>query len=479
MNVVIIGAGPAGLAAAEAALGRGADVTILEASDLPGGQYWRHLPPTRPSAAEPALHHHWTEFQRLRAATERADIVGSAQVWAVERDDHGLVLRVAVGAADAEGREQRALRPDALVLATGAHDRALPVPGWTLPGVYTAGAAQAMAKGERIALGSEVVVSGAGPFLFPVTRSLGQAGAHVLGVFEASGAKAMLRGWGARPWELLAAGGKLAEMAGYLGHHLRARVPYHLGSQVIAIHGTSKVEAVTVARLDADWHPLAGTERRIPCDTVCLGHGFVPRVELAVAAGCDLTPSRHIRVDPEQHTSATEVWAAGEITTLGGVDHALATGRIAGWCAAGGSAGDPEVAGAVRARNRFAAFADRIEAAHGIRPGWIDWLRPDTLVCRCEEVSYDRIRSMLDQSGTNGLRSAKLTTRAGLGLCQGRICGRTVETLLAAHSGVDQPADGALIDRRPIAAPIALSDLARSAESHVPAPVRTEPKGRS
>ncbi|WP_430594109.1 FAD-dependent oxidoreductase, partial [Isoptericola sp. QY 916] len=168
-TVVVVGAGPAGLSAARAAARAGADVTLLDASDQVGGQFWRHrvLPGGGTSPDEASFHHGWGTFTALRdvvAGHPRVTLLTSAQVWALERLDDGVRLRVLVGPADAGGREHLTLTPDALVLATGAHDRTLPFPGWQLPGVTTAGAAQALAKAERVAVGDRVVVAGAGPF---------------------------------------------------------------------------------------------------------------------------------------------------------------------------------------------------------------------------------------------------------------------------------------------------------------------------
>lgn len=464
-TVIIIGAGPAGLAAAEAAVEAGARVTLVDSAPAAGGQYWRHLPGQRVAAAEDLLHHGWGLFADLREAVAPARQLMDAQVWAIEREKGVPVVHLAVGQADGSGRRMISLRSDALVLATGAYDRALPVPGWTLPGVYTAGAAQAMAKGERIALGRRVVVSGAGPFLFPVTRSIAQAGARVVGVYEAAGLRQLARGWGARPWQLLGAPHKLAEMAGYAGHQLGGRVPYLPGRQVIAIHPDQsgrRVGSVTVARLSDQWVPVPGSEQTVECDTVCLGHGFVPRLELPIAAGCELDAAGFVRVDEAQLSSVAGVYAAGEITTIGGVDFALATGRIAGWIAAGRGLEEPELDTARRDRRRYAAFAGRIGTAHGIRPGWTSWLTPQTVICRCEDVRHEAFTQVLDGTRASGLRSLKLTSRAGLGLCQGRVCGRTVTELLTAHRGGRPPADGVSIDRRPIAAPITLAELARA-----------------
>jgi NAD(P)H-nitrite reductase large subunit len=165
-----------------------------------------------------------------------------------------------------------------------------------------------------------------------------------------------------------------------------------------------------------------------------------------------------------QHTSAPGVFAAGEITGIGGVDLALAEGAIAGHAAAGGAAGDRELRPTVRKRRTFRGFAARIEAAHGIRSGWPEMLTPDTIVCRCEEVSYGHLCDTAESTGSRSLRAMKLSTRVGLGICQGRICGRSVEELLACRAGAGL-ADGVSTDRRPISGTIRLGELAAAATS--------------
>lgn len=465
-QVLVIGAGPAGLAAARAARALGASVTLLDSSDQLGGQFWRHLPAARPAAREHLLHHGWETFQSLSATLESDDgcrIIRSANVFALETAAPGPgSVHVIVGAADGFGRERLSFLPDAVVLATGAHDRTLPFPGWDLPGVFTGGAAQALAKGERLAVGRRVVVSGAGPFLLPVAASLVAAGSRVLGVYEANRLPALVRGWLPRPWQLLGAWRKGAELGGYARGHLAHRIPYRLGRAVVAAHGTDRVESVTVAKVRADWTPIPGTERRIAVDAVCVSHGFTPRLELAIAAGCALTPERFVRVDDRQRSSVPGVFAAGEITGIGGVDLALAEGTIAGHAAAGGAAGNRELRRILRKRRTFQGFAARIEAAHGIRLGWPEMVTPDTVVCRCEEVTYGQLCETAESTGSRSLRALKLSTRAGLGICQGRICGRSVEELLACRAGGGL-VDGVSTDRRPISGTIRLGELAAAA----------------
>lgn len=455
----MIGAGPAGLAAARSARAAGAEVVLLDATDALGGQFWRHLPPARPARRESMLHHGWARFHALAAeltSDPGCEIITNAHVWAIEAGERPVVHAV-IGEPDGSRRNRMSFRPSAIVLATGAHDRTLPFPGWDLPGVYTAGAAQALAKGERLAVGKRVVVAGAGPFLFPVTQSLAATGSRVVAVMEANRAIPLIRGWLPRAWQLLPAAGKGLELAGYLAGLIRHRIPYQLGRTVIAAHGSTAVESVTTARLDHDWVPIPGTEKTLFVDAVCVSHSFTPRLELALAAGCELTPERFVQVDGCQQTSVPGVFAAGELTGIGGADLALAEGGIAGHHAGGASGTNPSLE---RKRAVFSGFAARIEAAHGIRLGWPAWLSEETIVCRCEEVSYGSLCSTSRATSSQSLRSLKLSTRAGIGICQGRICGRTVEDLLARQAEGSRLTDGSTIDHRPVAVPIRLGELA-------------------
>jgi NADPH-dependent 2,4-dienoyl-CoA reductase/sulfur reductase-like enzyme len=422
-DVVVIGAGPAGLAAAEHALSAGADVTVLDQADAPGGQYHR----AEHGVRRPA-------FDRI---LDRCAWWPESTVWAVEPGPRIHVLR---GPADGTRRQRHTLEPDALVLATGAHDRTLPFPGWQLPGVCTAGAAQALAKGERVAIGRRVLVAGAGPFLLPVATSLLAVGAEVAAVLEANPFATVRKGWsGPVP------AGKLAELARYAATLARHRVPYRMGRVVVEARGDDRVREVVTARVRADWSVVPGTERTVEVDAVCVGHGFVPQPELAVAAGCALDGG-FVRVDGDQRTSAGGVFAAGEITGIGGAAAAAAEGAVAGCAAAGGVPGRR----LLRERDRARAFVRRLAAAHPIGPAWRGWLRADTIVCRCEETTYGDLTRAAGDPVTPGPHALKLGTRAGLGPCQGRMCGPAVAELCG----------GAERHHRPIAQPIRLGELA-------------------
>ncbi|MEU6958084.1 FAD-dependent oxidoreductase [Streptomyces chrestomyceticus] len=486
--VVVVGAGPAGLAAALAAAGAGARVTLVDDGQRPGGQFLRQTAdgPARGAAVRAVQEH------------PRVEWLPGCTVWALEpgggppsgtqdRTDAGWTVHVLQGPADAPGRTAHTLRAAALVLCTGAYDRALPFPGWDLPGVVTAGAAQALAKGQRTAIGRRVVVSGTGPFLLPVASSLLTVGARVLGVYEAGSPAAWLR----TPVATLRDGhAKLPELLTYAAGLARHRVPYRTRRAVVAAHGRDRVDAVTVARLTADWRIVTGTERRIEdVDAVCVGYGFTPQLELALAAGCALRDSAGVAVDAWQRTSVPGVYAAGEPTGIGGAALAAAEGELAGLAAARRTVPAAHVgARAAAARRQVVAgrrFARLLAAAHPVRDGWHTWLGEDTLVCRCEEVPYGVLRTAVGERGTGGVNGGpgggslaadgmctfKLTTRVGLGPCQGRICARNA----AALGGPDALPDPQTADRRPIAQPVRLADLAAPGPVPPTPPYREDP----
>ncbi|MCW2882793.1 MAG: oxidoreductase [Sphaerisporangium sp.] len=450
-DLAIVGAGPAGMAAAVAASGAGLSVVLIDSAQRLGGQYFRHPPEGFHARRPGALHHGFARFTRLSDALgpgSGVEVRLAHRVWAVEKvageaGDGAVAVHCLVGARD-ERRETVLARR--LLVATGAHDRSLPFPGWDLPGVFTAGGAQALLKGDLVVAGRTVVVAGTGPFLLPVAAGLAAAGARVAGVFEANGR------FGLAP-AVLAHPGKLAEAAGYGYRLARHGVPYIGGHAVIAAHGQGELTHVTVARLDRHWDP--GPGRTIECDALAVGYGFVPQIELATQLGCATRAARDgtpvVAVDDGMRTSVPGVYAAGEPTGVGGAELAEVEGWIAGRAAAADLGGTVRPApGLPRKRARLSAFGRALQDAYPVRDGWKGWLRDDTPVCRCEEVPYARIKEAR-VLGAVDARSLKLLARPGMGWCQGRVCGYAVSCL----AGEDQQAP-----RRPIAQPVRLGDLA-------------------
>ncbi|MFE5795435.1 NAD(P)/FAD-dependent oxidoreductase [Streptomyces sp. NPDC056503] len=448
VDLAVVGAGPAGLAAAVTAAALGRTVALLDAGARPGGQYYRHPDPGLGAARPQALHHGWAAFAgreaELRAHEHagRVRFLTNHQVWSVTGSGTDWTVH---SRADDEAGEP--VRARAVLLATGAYERQLPFPGWTLPGVVGAGGAQAMLKSGLVLPGRRVVVAGSGPLLLAVAASLSAAGARVPAVVEAAGYGPYARHTGT----LLRNPAKLAEGALYGGALLRHRVRPLLRHAVTEAHGTDRVEAVTVARLDRDWRPVPGTGRRVPCDALAVGHGLVPELSLATALGCATRTAADgtvaLVLTPGLRTSVPGVWSAGETGGVGGAQLALVEGEIAAHSVAGRTV----PAGLARRRERLRAFADAMGAAHRPGAGWTGWLREETAVCRCEEVSAGRVREAVEELGATDARTVKLLTRAGMGWCQGRMCGPAVAALAGG---------GPAADRRPLACPVRLGQLA-------------------
>ncbi|MFI1972932.1 hypothetical protein BLA24_16140 [Streptomyces cinnamoneus] len=459
-RLVVVGAGPAGVAAALAAARGGVRVVLVDSAARAGGQYHLQPPPA-------GRHYRANPLQRAVTAHPRVEHLPHATVWSLEPGPPpaGHLVLLQQGPADAAGRGVRALAADGLVLCTGTHDRVLPFPGWDLPGVVSAGAARALAKGQRTAVGRRVVVAGTGPFLPPVAASLLGVGARVVGVYEAGRPASWLRS----PVVALRDGGpdKLAELAAHTTGLTRHGIAYRTRRAVVAAHGGDRLEAVTVARVDARWRIVDGTERVVePVDALCVGHGFLPQLELALAAGCAVRDGR-VLVGPRQQTSVRRVYAAGDLTGSGGAAAAAAEGELAGLTAAAdltGRPADPARTMAAEARARAGRrFAAALAATYPVGDGWRTWLREDTVVCRCEEVTYGQLREAVVGRGADGARALGLACGAGLGACQGRMCGRAVADLAAGLLG-HPLAEADALDRRPLGHPVRLADLAGLAD---------------
>ncbi|MFE6170999.1 FAD-dependent oxidoreductase [Streptomyces sp. NPDC056464] len=445
-DLVVIGAGPAGLAAAVAAAGQGLEVAIVDSAAQAGGQFYRQ-PASGLRARRPrALHHQWRTWERLGDALTGSDVrfLAGHHVWAVERDSDGFAVHALVGP---EQREPAVVRSAGVLLATGGYERVFPFPGWTLPGVVTAGGAQAMLKGGLVVPGRTAVVAGTGPLLLPVATGLAAAGVEIAALVEAAGPGDVVR-------RARALAAKLPEGAGYAARLLRHRVPLLGRHTVVRAHGEDRLTGVTVAALDTDGRVRPGTERHLPCDTLAVGHGMLAHTDLAETLGCRLD-GQTVAVDDEQRTDVPGVWAAGESTGIGGAALALAEGHIAALSAAArlkGSAPDPaRWAAAARSRTKLRRAAAALDAAYPPPARWSDQVTDDTLVCRCEEVTAGAVREAVDELGAGDVRTVKLLTRAGMGWCQGRVCGPAVAGLAGC-----EPAPS----RGPFARPVPLGVLA-------------------
>ncbi len=458
VGLAIIGAGPAGLSAAIAASKCGLRPVVIDENPAPGGQIYRQLPREFQVERPQALGITYEKGQRLLARAYDANIelkLGTT-VW-------GLFDNQVLG-LESEGKAE-SLQCGALVLATGGYDRAIPFPGWTLPGVMTLGGAQTLVKSQRMLPGKKIILSGAGPFLLPVTSQLVEAGATIVAVLEAS--KPL--GWLSSAGSLWGQWDRFREGWDYLKPLLKARVGVRFGQAVIEAWGRGKVEGVVTASLDDDWRPIPGTEKTILVDAVAVGYGFSVNTQLSRLCKCEHEFREGyggwtVKVDNRQATSVAKVFAAGETTGIGGSDIAAAAGSISGYSAAEALGMISESEARARQRpylerlRKLRPFARMMADLFSPRDGLLDITSSDTVVCRCEEVTAAQIHEAID-SGANDLTGVKSRTRAGMGMCQGRVCGASVATLVARRTGRRQDEVGSFTGR-PIVKPVSMGALA-------------------
>ena len=449
-DLVIVGAGPAGMAAAAEAAAHGVTVTLLDEQPRAGGQIYRDVD---------------------RAATKRGDILGAdyrhgatlttglsqpgithlagAAVWAIE---DGFEVSYTCG-----GRASR-IAGDRLLLATGALERPMPLPGWTLPGVMTAGAGQILLKQSGV-LARRAVLVGSGPLLYLIAAQMVRAGTPPLALVETQTRRDLLRaqrhlGGALRGWPYLVKGLKM------LAEIIRAGVPRYGGATDIVIEGDERAEAVSFN--------YKGRARRITCNTVLMHHGVVPNTQAARSIDVphrwdDQQQCFSPVVDGWGGTEIDGIFIAGDGAGIGGAKTAEVAGRITALEIAA------ELGKLDRARrDMLAAPLHRIRAREGaIRP-FLDTAYPpcqealtpsdSTIVCRCEEVTAGDIRGYA-QLGCVGPNQTKAFGRPGMGPCQGRYCGLTVTALLAEANG-QTPDETGYYRIRPPLKPVTLGELA-------------------
>jgi NADPH-dependent 2,4-dienoyl-CoA reductase/sulfur reductase-like enzyme len=388
-DVLIIGAGPAGLAAAYRVTQSGREATVVDDNPDAGGQIWRRER-QKTSSSEAAV---W--FAKIRNSP--IQFINGARVY--QQAAQNTLLAEST-------QEVSELTYQSLILATGARERFLPFPGWTLPNVMGAGGLQALVKTGLPIAGKKVVIAGSGPLLLAVGDYLRRGGAEILLIAEqASRASLAIFGFG-----LIGQTGKISQ-AMKLRRELSG-VPYLNGCWPVAAHGIDRLKTVTLRQGSRTW--------KVECDYLACGFHLVPNLELAELIACRIKNGSVI-VDEFQQTSVADVYAAGEVTGIGGLELSLVEGEIAGLAAAGNQAAAKEL---FSLRDKQRRFAEVLNRTFQLRSELKRLVKAETIVCRCEDVTFERLQS------SNSWRAAKLHTRCGMGPCQGRICGSAVEFLL-------------------------------------------------
>jgi thioredoxin reductase/bacterioferritin-associated ferredoxin len=454
-DVAVIGAGPAGLAAA--ALSAQAQLTtlLLDENAGPGGQVWRAITST-PVKAKARLGEDYWEGARLveEARASGAEIVQGATVWNLDRD---LEIGVSVGGGS------RFVRARRVIVATGALERPFPIPGWTLPGVMTAGAAQTMLKSSGIVPDGPTVMAGQGPLLWLLAAQILRMGGRIDLVLDTMERRNY---WRALPHAAAFLASPYFFKGLALMREVRAKVRVVNGVTRIAASGNGRVEQVA--------YEAGGQRRTIPAELLLLHQGVVPNVNLAMAAGV-----KH-RWDPVQlcwspvldadgASSVDGIFLAGDGAGIGGVLTAVQRGRIAARAVV--EVLKPDAAAKLPASDALRAALTKVERGRAFLdvlfqpPKQFRIPQEDTIVCRCEEVTAQDILDSV-AIGATGPNQLKAYRRTGMGPCQGRLCGLTVTELMAEARG-KSPEEIGYYRLRPPVKPITLAELASLPKTEV------------
>lgn len=388
-DVLVIGAGPAGIAAACAAAESGALVAVIDNNPRSGGQIWRGE--TREEAHTPEAQS-WLE----KFSAQRIEFFPSTET--IDRIHPGLLLAQSNGVA-------REFAYKKLILCTGARELFLPFPGWTLPNVMGAGGLQAMVKSGLPISGKKIVIAGSGPLLLAVAAHLRERGAEIRLIAE----QAPFHRLASFATSLFFSKNKFAQALAI--RRELSGVSFKTSCWPIRAEGRDKLESVTLRRGSKIW--------KEPCDYLACGFHLVPNIELASLFGCEIRGG-FVRVNEFQESSVQGIFCAGELTGIGGVDAAIVEGQIAGYAAAGQTARAAQFS---REKTSTAHFAGVLRRTFALRHELRAIATLETIVCRCEDVKFARLQSY------PSWRNAKLQTRCGMGPCQGRICGPATQFL--------------------------------------------------
>lgn len=445
-DVLVVGAGPGGLAAAEAAARNGADVLLLDERRTAGGQFYKQ---TDPALGQPALDRQQRNGAKMIAETSLSGtkMIANATIWGAFE---GPLL-----CAEVEGVPLD-VRPKAVVVATGAYERPLMVPGWDLPGVMTTGAAQTLWRCYRAVPGHRIAIAGNGPLNFQVALELSRAGCDIAVVAEAAppphsrpaAAAKMLEADPKLTWEGMKTIAALSVR----------RIPIRYRALIEDIQSVDGVLSATVAC-------SAGRTERFEVDTVCMNYGFHPQNEILRLLGArfefdsprqQLVPSRNEHFE----TSVPSVFAIGDCCGTMGAPASVEEGRIAGAAAAARASGrDPERADEGRLA-RIRRFQKALWTAFSARGQEFADIDDAAMVCRCEEIRKGRVTEAIAEDG-RGIGSLKRASRLGMGRCQGRYCMHAVASHLACEHGTRMD-EFAFFAPRPPVKPVSISAVAIS-----------------
>ena len=449
-EILIIGGGPAGLRAAIAAAEYGVQCLIIDENLQPGGQIYRQIPKAFKVKSPELLGDDYTQgrslIERAAASADRIEIWNDAMVWGVFDSRQVAVIR---------NDSLVLIEADAIVVATGAYERPVPVPGWTLPGVMTVGGAQALIKSQRIRPGKRILLAGTGPLQLVVANQMLDASLDVAVVAEAASTRLPVQ----HLFNLLRRFDLLKQGFQYLFRIRKSGVPMLASHVLKSVEGQNSVQGAVLCKIDSRLHPIEGTEKQYDVDTVCIGYGLIPDTWVTRMFGCTHKYAGQMGswipvFDENMQMDRDGVFVAGDGAGVAGVLVARSQGAIAGIYAA-------SLCGAVSARDAANAakpyreklvglkrFRRAMDTIYPMGAGLYSNITDDTIVCRCEGVIAGEIREAI-REGTADPNDIKKRTRAGMGYCQGMNCFPTIAMMLSREFGMEAEAIKILTPRPP------------------------------
>lgn len=447
-DVIVIGAGPAGANAALGADQKGLKVLMIDEQKYAGGQVWRQksksilkAPGTEASENGSALGD--------KISRSKVDVRYNSRVWHIEKEDDGSWLIAA---------ERERLKAKALIISTGAQERIIPIPGWTLPGVMGLGAATVLFKEHMMVPQGRTIVAGNGPLLFYVASEIIRLGGQVAAVVSLNSKK----DWKEAFPEMVSNKDLLWQGLKWMFQLYKRRVPIFWQHGIKKIEGESNVDGATICKVDDNWKPESGSEQNIAAETVCLGHGLMPSIEATRLAGAyhkyDQTLGGWVPiVDKHGRTTHPKLYACGDNAGILGAFAAPFRGKLAASAVIKDLMGSKESNIDQETYDRAVKFGLAATALSIPRAGLADFMTMDTIVCRCEEITRGEIEHEI-RTGAITPNAIKSGTRCGMGPCGGRYCAEA-QAMITKHITGQTNADIGLPTSRSPLRPVPIDEI--------------------